>query len=287
MSERPSIAFIGAGRVASLLAPIVASLGHQVNSIASRSFDSAQRVANLVENCKVRSVQEAASSAELVFITTPDDAIEAVASEISWSVDHSAVHCSGAMTLEPLKTAQLAGAAIGSWHPFQTFGGHVLLEGATFGIEADGKLLQTLEQLTEEVGGHALRIAPEARALYHAASVMSCGYLTTLISEAEGLLLEAGLSRESAMRAIGHLARSTISNIESVGSSTALTGPTSRGDRNTVRLHLETLKEHAPDLLPLYKAISLRSVELAKVAERPGGSMDWMGLFDDYVQGDS
>ena len=44
----------------------------------------------------------------------------------------------------------------------QTFGGETSLQGVTFGIEADGALLDALERLSTEVGGYALRV-PAAR----------------------------------------------------------------------------------------------------------------------------
>ena len=282
MSERPSAAFVGAGRVAGALAPALARLGYPVAAVASRSRESAERVAALAPGSRAATAQEAADSADAVFITTSDGAIADAAAGIAWRPGQFAVHCSGALTLEPLEPARTAGAGVGSWHPFQTFGGGARLEGVTFGIEAEGDALAFLERLSEDVGGHALRVPASARALYHAASVMSCGYLTTLLHEARTLWVRAGLPPEQAARAIGRLARTTLANIESAGAGAALTGPTSRGDAGTVRLHLEAARAAAPELLPLYREISLRSAELAREAGRPGGLMDWEALFAEY-----
>ncbi len=278
MANQPDVAFVGAGRLAGVLAPELARLGYRVAAVASRSQSSAERVA-AGAGARATGLQEAVDAAGLVFITTPDDAIGAVAAQASWRAGQWAVHCSGALTLDPLAPAREAGAETGSWHPFQTFGGAVSLEGVTFGIEAEGALLDALERLASEVGGFPLRVPAHSRALYHAASVMSCGYLTTLLNEARTLWLRAGLPPESAMRAMGRLAQTTIANIESAGPAVALTGPTSRGDRGTVQLHLDAVRDAAPELLPLYHEISLRSVELAREAERPGGSVDWAGVF--------
>ena len=280
MGERPTLAFIGAGRVAGALAPALARLGCRVAAIASRSRESAERVAALVPGSRAATAQEAADSADAVFITTSDGAIADVAASVAWRPGQLALHCSGALTLEPLEPARAAGANVGSWHPFQTFGGgETRLDGATFGIEAEGDALAFLERLTEDVGGYALRVPAGARALYHAASVMSCGYLTTLLHEARTLWVRAGLPPEQAARAIGRLAETTLANIERDGAGAALTGPISRGDAATVRLHIEAAREAAPELLPLYKEISLRSAQLAREAGRPGGLVDWEALF--------
>lgn len=287
MDERPGIAFIGAGRVAGMLAPAFASLGYQVPAVASRSPESAERIASLVPGCSAVSAQDAADAAEVVFITTSDGAVGGVAAAVAWRAGQGVVHCSGALTTGPLAPARDAGADVGSWHPFQTFGGETTLAGVTFGIEAEGDLLAFLERLASEVGGHPLRVPADARALYHAASVLSCGYLTTLLGEARTLWTRAGLPPEQAFQAIAHIARTTVANVERTGAAPALTGPTSRGDAGTVRLHLDAVRDVAPELLPLYKEISLRSVELAREAGRPGADMDWGSLFAEYEDGDA
>ena len=287
MDERPSIAFIGAGRVAGMLARAFADLGYPVPAVASRSPESAQRVASLVPGCRAVSAQDAADTAEVVFITTSDGAVADVAASVAWRAGQGVVHCSGALTCGPLAPARAAGANVGSWHPFQTFGGETTLTGVTFGIEAEGELLAFLERLASEVGGYPLRVPAEARALYHAASVFSCGYLTTLLGEARTLWTRAGLPPEQAFQAITRIAGSTLANIERFGAGTALTGPTSRGDTGTVRLHLDAVREVAPELLPLYREICLRSVELAREAGRPGGDTDLRPLFAEYEDGDA
>ncbi len=287
MDERPSIAFIGAGRVAGMLACAFADLGYPVPAVASRSPESAQRVASLVPGCRAVSPQDAADAAEVVFITTSDGAVADVAASVAWRVGQGVVHCSGALTCGPLAPARDAGASVGSWHPFQTFGGETTLTGVTFGIEAEGELLAFLERLASEVGGYPLRVPADARALYHAASVFSCGYLTTLLGEARTLWTRAGLPPEQAFQAITRIANSTLANIERFGAGTALTGPTSRGDTGTVRLHLDAVREVAPELLPLYREICLRSVELAREAGRPGGDTDLRPLFAEYEDGDT
>ncbi len=287
MDDRPAIAFIGAGRVAGMLARAFTDLGYPVPAVASRSPESAQRVASLVPGCRAVSPQDAADAAEVVFITTSDGAVGTVASDVAWRAGQGVVHCSGALTCGPLAPARAAGANVGSWHPFQTFGGETTLTGVTFGIEAEGDLLAFLERLATEVGGHPLRVPAEARALYHAASVFSCGYLTTLLGEARTLWTRAGLPPEEAFRAITRIASSTLANIERFGAETALTGPTSRGDAGTVRLHLDSVRNVAPELLPLYREICLRSVELARQAGRPVEGMDLRPMFAEYDDGDA
>ena len=205
MAELPVVGFIGAGRVAGALAPALAAVGYRVAAVASRTEQSAERVASRVPGATTSDAQGVVDAAELVFLTTSDGAIGPAAGAVRWRDRQAAVHCSGALTLEPLAAARKQGALTGSWHPFQTFvaqgvaeGTSTTLAGVTFGIEADAGLYDTLAELTERVGGVALPVPAGARALYHAASVMSCGYLTTLLHEAEALWTRAGLPPEAA-----------------------------------------------------------------------------------------
>ena len=294
MAELPVVGFIGAGRVAGVLAPLIAAAGYRVAAVASRTSASAERVAALVPGAIAADAQGVADAAELVFLTTSDGAIGPVAGALRWREGQAVVHCSGALTLEPLAAARRHGALVGSWHPFQTFiaqgragggaeGTATTLAGVTFGIEADDSLYERLADLTGRVGGVALPVPAEARVLYHAASVMSCGYLTTLLHEAEALWKRAGLPPEAAGAAIGVLAETTLANLRRAGAGAALSGPTSRGDEATVRLHLDAVAERAPELLALYAAVSARSAVLAEEAGRPAGETDWAALFAEYA----
>src|SRR4030042_128219 len=118
----PNIGFIGAGTVGTALAVRLREKGYSIAAVASRSLASAQRLAGMVDNCGVQdSPQAVADAAEMVFITTPDDAIAGVATQINWHPGQSVVHCSGADSLDILEPATKAGAYVGGFHPLQTF----------------------------------------------------------------------------------------------------------------------------------------------------------------------
>lgn len=289
MAELPLIGIIGAGRAAGVLGVALAAAGYDVRSVASRSPDSAERVASAIRDagcggCVAASSQASADRADVVLVTTNDAAIAEVARALRWRGGQAVVHCSGALSTEVLAPAAAQGAAVGSWHPFQTLTGTARLEGATFGIEADSELYATLAAMTQAVGGIPLPVPAESRVLYHAASVMSCGYLTTLLREAGRLWEAAGLPPEAGAAAIGAIAEATLANARAMGPGATLTGPTSRGDAGTVRLHLESVTAAAPELLPLYGAISRRSAVLALEVGRPTNELsDWDALFDEFV----
>ena len=75
-----NIGFIGAGTVGTALAVRLREKGYPVIAVASRTRASAERLAGRVDGCQVHhSGQAVADVAEMVFVTTPDDAIAGVA----------------------------------------------------------------------------------------------------------------------------------------------------------------------------------------------------------------
>ena len=175
MAERPTIAFIGAGRAANVVGAALATAGYPVVAVASRSRQSADATANAIRSagavdCVSAQPREAADAAALVLITTTDGAIADVAGSLRWRSGHRVAHCSGALGASVLDSARDQGAETGSWHPFQTLTGTAKLEGVTFGIEAEGGLYEVLAEMSRTVGGTPLNVPAEARPLYHAAS---------------------------------------------------------------------------------------------------------------------
>src|SRR6266851_3801774 len=120
--EKITLGFIGAGRVGTGLASGFARAGVNVVAIASRKMASAQRLAKRVRGARACAPQEVADRADMVLLTVPDDAIEAVASSVRWRAGSACVHCSGAADLDVLQKAVADGALAGGFHPLHMFG---------------------------------------------------------------------------------------------------------------------------------------------------------------------
>ena len=110
VKRRPTVGFIGAGTVGTALAVRLSNKGYKVIAVASRSKSSADKLAANVSGCTPYDTKQAvADTAELVFITTPDDAIATVAAELKWHAGQSVVHCSGADSVDSLEPARKEG----------------------------------------------------------------------------------------------------------------------------------------------------------------------------------
>ena len=270
------IGFIGAGRTGTALAVGLSRKGCPVVAASSRTFSSAQKLAALVPNCQAcRTPQEVANLAQLVFITTPDDVISEVCGEVQWRAEQSVVHCSGAHSVDILNSARKFGAAVGSFHPLQTFADVDQairnLPGSTFALEAEGSLLSTLKQLTSLLNGDWVELRPGDKVLYHAAAVFACNYLVTLVKLAVDLWLDFGVSSRQATKALLPLLKGTINNIDNVGLPDCLTGPIARGDLGTIERHLTALEGRSPSLLTMYRELGLQTIPIALAKGRVNG----------------
>jgi predicted short-subunit dehydrogenase-like oxidoreductase (DUF2520 family) len=260
--------FIGAGMTGTALAVRLSQKGWPVVAVSSRTLSSAQRLAKRVRNCQVcHTTQELADVAELVFITTPDDVIAQVCSEVHWHKGQSVLHCSGAHSVDILEPAKKLGAALGSFHPLQTFAdvdqAVANLPGSTFALEAEEPLLSTLKELTRLLNGNWVRLGSGDKVLYHAAAVFACNYLVTLVKLALDLWKDFGVSSKEATRALLPLLRGTLNNIDSIGLPDCLTGPVARGDLGTIERHLRALDARSPSLLTTYKELGLQTIPIA------------------------
>jgi predicted short-subunit dehydrogenase-like oxidoreductase (DUF2520 family) len=275
--------FIGAGTVGTALAVRLGRKGYNIAGAASRSLSSARRLVKMVGSGQVfDSPQGVADNADFIFITTPDDAIPVIVNQVRWHPGCYVVHCSGADSLDVLEQARIVGARVGSFHPLQTFASIQKaidnLPGSTFALEAEDGLLEILKEMAEALEGRWIKLGAGDKAAYHTAAVMTSNYLVTLVKLASDLWESFGISRDQAIQALLPLLKGTINNIENLSVPNALTGPVARGDVGTVQIHLNTLKETAPAILPVYCELGLQTVPVAlakgKITESQAAELD-------------
>lgn len=205
-----------------------------------------------------------------VLLAVPDRALpDAVASLAlrAFPPGLPVLHTSGVLGLDVLAPLHDAGAETGSVHPLAAVADPVegadRLRGARFGIEGAGAARALAERVVAAVGGIPLAISPGGKARYHAAAVFAANYAVALLAVAERLMGEAGVATEEARPALVALMRGAVDNVAARGPAAALTGPVSRGDESTVRLHLAEL---SGGLRPLYSLLGREALELARAA---------------------
>jgi len=264
----PKIGFIGAGTTGTALAVRLAQHQYPVTAVASRSLSSAEKLAARIPGCKAYGrAQEVADIASLVFITTPDDIISVVADSVQWHDGQSVVHCSGAHSIDILEASKQLGARTGCFHPLQTFASveHAIdnIPSSTFAIEAEEPLASLLKKAAIDLEGDWVILKAGDKVLYHAAAVIACNYLVTLVKLSTDLWQTFDAPPAQAIKALMPLLQGTLSNIKNVGLPNCLTGPIARGDLGTISRHLGSLSKQAPSLLDIYKELGLQTIPIA------------------------
>lgn len=264
-----TVGFVGAGTVGTALAVRLSGKGYPVVAVSSRTLSSAEKLAKAVNDCRVYpEAQRVVGAAELIFVTTPDDAIASVVAQLKWHSGKSVVHCSGAASLDILEPARKAGAQVGAFHPLQTFASVAYaienIPGSTFAVEADEPLLSLLKELAGALEGQWVQLKAGDKVLYHAAAVFACNYVVTLVGLATRLWQAFGIPPQEATRALLPLLRGTVNNIGNVGLPNCLTGPIARGDLGTIQKHLSALEKAEPSLLHIYEQLGLETVPIAR-----------------------
>jgi predicted short-subunit dehydrogenase-like oxidoreductase (DUF2520 family) len=276
------VAIIGCGTVGTALGRLLGKAGYPIVGISTTRGEKAARIAEHLGALHASTAPwEVTGNAGLIFITTPDDVIGQVCGETRWREGQSVVHCSGAHSVDILEPARKAGAAVGSFHPLQTFAdvnqAVENLPGSTFALEAGEPLFSLLKELALLLNGNWVELKPGDKVLYHAAAVFACNYLVTLVKLAVDLWQNFGVSSEDATRALLPLLEGTVNNIGNVGLPGCLTGPVARGDLGTIQRHLTALEARSPSLLSMYSELGLYTIPISlakgKIDERKAQEM--------------
>jgi predicted short-subunit dehydrogenase-like oxidoreductase (DUF2520 family) len=269
---RLAVGVVSAGRVGAVLGAALARAGHTVVAASGVSKESVQRAEELLPDVPLLPPDDVVSRADLVLLALPDDAlagmVRGLAAADALRPGQIVVHTCGAHGVEVLAPAVDHGALTLALHPVMTFTGRAedleRLTTCCFGVTAgdgDEAAWSVGEALVMEMGAEPVRIPDAARPLYHTALAHGANHLVTLVAEAADLLREAGVGDPNRM--LGPLLSAALDNALRHGDR-ALTGPVARGDVGTVRAHLRVLSEHAPDMLPTYRALAVRTAERAE-----------------------
>lgn len=271
---RLRIGFIGAGRLARTLAPAWAARGITITGAASRRRETA---AALAQSCggnasAFEDAQALSDASDLVFLTTPDDAIAATAAAVRWRAGQRVVHCSAATEVSVLQPAEDAGALTGGFHPLQIFADPEVairhLAGSSVAIEAASSLRDELQSLADCLEMRPLHLPSGARVAYHIAGNLAASGVLGVLKEAEDLWVAAGLPREAAMPSLLPLTRGTVAAADAVGLAKALAGPVSRADTRVMQAHLLRLSKVDGSGTAFYSLLMERLVSLGELAGR-------------------
>ena len=276
-----TVVIIGAGRMGTALARALDACGYEVRALVSGRAAHARRAAVRagVEALALGAEElERLPAAELLFITTPDDAVALTAARLAALPNLNrgvTLHASGALSSEVLAPLRARGLAVGSMHPLaavsEARAGAESLRRAFYCVEGDARAVRAARRTVRDLGGETFTISPNDKALYHAAAVLAAGHVVALFDVALDTLRRCGLKERRAQAVLLPLLRNVGENLAQHTPARALTGSFARADVETVRNHLRALGElEDSDALAVYRLLGAHSLKLAESEARAG-----------------
>ena len=210
--------------------------------------------------------------AELIWFCVPDREIASVARILSKSTQWKkkiAFHSSGALASDELTVLRRRGAAVASVHPMMTFVSHSLpsLAGVPFAVEGDRAAVRLARQIAHSLQASAFIIRKQDKAAYHAWGAFTSPLLVAALVTMEKIAHAAGLTAADARKKMLPIVKQTMQNYDRLGPAGAFSGPLVSGDIETVRQHLQVLK-NIPGARDLYCALARAALLYLPVSQR-------------------
>jgi predicted short-subunit dehydrogenase-like oxidoreductase (DUF2520 family) len=277
-AENKSIAFIGAGALATGMAGSLATHGYKIREFVLRTADKGNKPGPTLRtlarglNARLSTIDDCVLDADIVWMAVPDDVIKDCSKRLSRSRKLSgkiALHSSGSQSSEALAAMKSAGAATASLHPMMSFSSanrNPELKGVWFSVEGDPAALRVAKQIVKNVGGNVLPLKAEQKALYHAFGAMIAPLMVSHLEASEQMGRRVGLTPKTARAVMKPILEKVIAGFLEGGAQSAFSGPFLRGDVNTVERHLKALRKSDEDAV--YRALAEYAIDHIKVENR-------------------
>lgn len=253
-SKALSVVLLGAGRVATHLAPALAQAGCTLLQVWSRTEASARDLAEPLGIAYTTDLDAVVADADVYIACVADGALPEVAERIVARVGGAPLflHTAGSVGME---LWQRCGARrCGILYPLQTFSKEraVNMREVSLFVEAsDEKAMTRIEALAHSISNRVFRADSKRRARLHIAAVFACNFANAMYDAAHHLLAEDDIPFEVLLPLIDE----TAAKVHALTPREAQTGPAVRGDRAVMQRHMEAL-EGDKQLQQIYSIIS-------------------------------
>jgi predicted short-subunit dehydrogenase-like oxidoreductase (DUF2520 family) len=270
--ETTRVGFIGAGKVAAAFGRYLHHRKVMVGGYFDHSLEKAGVAAQGAGATAFLDLSQVAARCDIILITTQDDRIAPACEDLCRQAritrHHRVGHMSGAHPSGLLAPARDRGATIFSLHPLQAFADPQkaleALPDTFFALEGQGEGLPLVAGMMAVLGNPCFNITAENKSLYHLGACVISNFLVTLMDAGLAVLERSGIDPGRGFAAMRPLIEGTLSNIATLGTAKALTGPIARGDSGTIAGHLEALDAASlTELKAFYTFMGRRTLELA------------------------
>ncbi len=243
-----TVLIIGAGRLGtSLYRAIKESTKSRVLIKTNRTRTTVNN-SNVSQNDRTATLNEhALNDVTGIILTVQDTEIPNIVGELQpFNLnDKWVIHTSGVETSELLTPLIPKGAAVGSWHPLQSFPAPFqpkgIWQGITCTYEGHETPFQWIQMLCARLGCRCHKINAKHKTAVHLAAVIAGNFPVALLSWSQHLLQTAGIDKTNAKAISYPLFERVIRNYKDKTPGEILSGPLSRGDLSVVEKHLNFL----------------------------------------------
>jgi len=236
------LGILGGGRAAWAYGSAWRRIGWPLSGVWLRDA-SHSHIAELLGTARM-DMPDLARESELLLVAVTDRAIPEVANAIP-ETEALIFHASGALlslrdgfSLHPLKSLPPVGDGSD-------------LEGTMLVFEGGHR--RTAKLMAAAIGARFCEVAPEQKALYHAAAVFGSNYVAAVVDIAQRLMSRAGI--DDAREDLVALAHSALHNWSRNEDARRFTGPAVRGDHEVMRSHLAALGDD-PQVAQIYELLA-------------------------------
>ena len=254
-SERV-VVLLGAGRVATHLAPALIGAGYRIAQVYSRTMEAARTLAEPLGVAYTDDINSIYREAHIYIACVADEALPMVASALCRQLGGDSkplyLHTAGSVAMDVWRDA--GAERYGILYPLQTFSkerGVDMREVSLFVEASDEAALHATEQLARSMSDKVYRADSALRAKLHIAAVFACNFANAMYGAAHTLLEKEGIPFDVLLPLIDE----TAAKVHTLAPHEAQTGPAVRGDHAVMQRHVEALS-HTPALQELYKQIS-------------------------------
>ena len=245
------IALIGAGNVASHLAPALLKSGANLCQIYSRTPEAARELGKKTGITYTSNLTEIYPDCDIYIFCVKDDVLSTLFKKIRISSDALMLHTSGSL---PMTIFSSHYKHYGVLYPLQSFTKKRELNFAEIPlcIEAvDTESMAEIKALAGILSDQVYEIDSEKRKVLHLAAVFANNFVNYMYRVAGDLLEKEQLD----FKLLRPIIYETANKILMMKPDDAQTGPARRGDQGIISMHRTLLKDD-PDLLKLYNMIS-------------------------------
>ena len=221
------IVILGAGRVATHMAKALHKNGHKIDAVWSRTMESAQRLARVVDSSPVNDISVLPTDADAYIIAVKDSALqEVIAKATKGRETRLFLHTAGSMPLSVFEGYTENG---GVFYPMQTFSMEREVDFRAIPLFIEGADAR-IRQLAESISEHVYELSSDDRKYLHLAAVFACNFANNCYTLAAEVLEKKGLPFDVMLPLVDETAR----KVHELHPKEAQTGPAIRGDKNVM-----------------------------------------------------